>query len=107
MKEQGPNMSSIGSVFLKARKNQGLTRAVLSEKTGLSIQTIGKIENGHKTNFKIETFVALLSALDLSADYVLGGLRSSDLLSEACQSLTNKQQEFILVMIKKLKEYDS
>ena len=74
MEQYNELLSNIGQVIFKERKSQKLTRAALAEKAGLSIQTINKVEHGQNTNFKIETFVAILKALNLSADYVLGNI---------------------------------
>ena len=99
-------LSNIGQVIFKERKSQKLTRAALAEKAGLSIQTINKVEHGQNTNFKIETFVAILKALNLSADYVLGNIIEDNSIEWEINSLSARQKAFLLSVLRSLKEYD-
>ena len=48
----------------RARKKRGMSQAELGEKTGLRQGTISLIEKGHPAA-KLETILAVLSALDL------------------------------------------
>lgn len=107
MEDNKERLLRIGKLIHIERKRKKLTRAVLAEKAGLSIQTIGNIENGNQCNFKIDTFLLLIDALDLSADYVIGLDKKSSGLEAECRTLTEKQKCFVLSMIKRLKEYDS
>ena len=99
-------LSNIGQVIFKERKSQKLTRAALAEKAGLSIQTINNVEHGQNTNFKIETFVAILKALNLSADYVLGNIIEDNSIEWEINSLSARQKAFLLSVLRSLKEYD-
>lgn len=54
----------LGSVIQRARKLQKLSQRELGEKAGLWQETISKIETGH-SDTKLETLLAVLSALDL------------------------------------------
>ena len=106
MEQYNKLLSNIGETLLEERKRQKLTRAALAEKAGLFIQTISKVENGQKTNFKIETFVSIIKALNLSADYVLGITIEEDSLKGEFNRLSTRQKAFLLSVLKDLKEYD-
>jgi HTH-type transcriptional regulator/antitoxin HipB len=54
----------IGNAIRRARKKRGMSQAELGEKTGLRQGTISLIEKGHAAA-KLETILAVLSALDL------------------------------------------
>ena len=54
----------IGSLVRRARKSLGWSQTVLGEKAGLRQETVSLIENGNPAT-KLETILALLSALDL------------------------------------------
>jgi HTH-type transcriptional regulator/antitoxin HipB len=54
----------IGSLIRRARKRRALSQQELGKKTGLRQETISLVENGNPAA-KIETLLAILSALDL------------------------------------------
>lgn len=54
----------IGNAIRRARKKTGMSQSELGEKTGLRQGTISQIEKGHAAA-KLETILAILSALDL------------------------------------------
>ena len=54
----------IGNVIRRARKKRGMSQTELGEKAGLRQGTISLIEKGHPAA-KLETILAVLSALDL------------------------------------------
>ncbi len=54
----------IGNAIRRVRKKRGMSQAELGEKTGLRQGTISLIEKGHSAA-KLETILAVLSALDL------------------------------------------
>ena len=54
----------IGNLIRRARKKRGISQSDLGEKTGLRQATISLIEKGHPAA-KLETILAVLSALDL------------------------------------------
>lgn len=62
--------SSIGRNIRDYRVESGMRQEDLAEATGLSANYIGMVERGEKTP-SLETFVALLNALHVSADMVL------------------------------------
>lgn len=49
--------------LLSLRDERGLTQAELSRRSGKSIQTISRIENGHATNVDTETIEKLAQGL--------------------------------------------
>lgn len=54
----------IGNTIRHARKKRGMSQSELGKKTGLRQGTISLIEKGHSAA-KLETLLAVLSALDL------------------------------------------
>ena len=54
----------IGNAIRRARKKAGMSQSQLGEKTGLRQGTISQIEKGHPAA-KLETILAIISALDL------------------------------------------
>jgi HTH-type transcriptional regulator/antitoxin HipB len=54
----------IGNAIRRARKKRGMSQSELGQKTGLRQATISQIEKGHPAA-KLETILAVLSALDL------------------------------------------
>lgn len=54
----------IGNAIRRARKKRGMSQSELGERTGLRQATISLIEKGHPAA-KLETILAVLSALDL------------------------------------------
>jgi HTH-type transcriptional regulator/antitoxin HipB len=54
----------VGNAIRRARKKRGLSQSELGEKTGLRQGTISLIEKGNPAA-KLETILAVLSALDL------------------------------------------
>lgn len=64
------DLTSIGKNIRKHRKIQGLRQEDVAEKTGISTNYYGVIERGEKIP-ALDTFVAILNALDISADQVL------------------------------------
>ena len=58
------NPNQIGNLIRRARKKSALSQKALGDKVGLRQETISLIENGNPAA-KIETLLAVLSALDL------------------------------------------
>lgn len=71
---------AIVGLLARARLDAGLTRARLSERAGVSAETIAKIERGATTNPGFTLVVALTSALDLSIDALAA--RAKELTSD-------------------------
>jgi transcriptional regulator with XRE-family HTH domain len=64
-------MDSLGARLAHTRKDQGLTLHQLAERTGLKLQNISRIEQGHRTHVRSDTLQRLADALDVSADFLL------------------------------------
>ena len=54
----------------EVRKDKGLTREELAEKSGISRVTIANIERGAVTNLKISTMLSLANALDSTVEEI-------------------------------------
>ena len=59
----------MGRVLRKARENKSITQEALAEKIGVSVCTIGDIENGHR-NPTFDTLYRLIQLLDIPADLI-------------------------------------
>jgi HTH-type transcriptional regulator/antitoxin HipB len=64
MSDLARNPKQIGNVIRRSRKRQKLSQGALGAKAALRQETISLIENGNSAA-KIETILAILSALDL------------------------------------------
>lgn len=64
-------LANIGARVRQHRTQRGFTREQLAELSGLSVQSIVKIESGTR-NFRILSLISISKALGLSADYLLG-----------------------------------
>lgn len=95
----------IGDIVLAERKQKGLTQEQLAEKCGLSNQTIANIEQGR--NCKIESFVAVIKSLGLSADFILGISNAENELEIKCRHLSQEHKIFLLATIELLKKLDT
>lgn len=76
MKKSSPTnvdsgVADVGKRVQENRKEQGMTREQLSERSGLAVQSIVKIESGTR-DFRISSLKAISQALGLSSDYLLG-----------------------------------
>ncbi len=64
MSELARSPEQLGNTIRRARKKRGMSQSELGEKAGLRQETISLIENGNPAA-KLETILAVLSALDL------------------------------------------
>jgi HTH-type transcriptional regulator/antitoxin HipB len=64
MSDLARDPKQIGNLIRRARKKRALSQMALGDKAGLRQETISLIENGNPSA-KIETLLAVLSALDL------------------------------------------
>jgi HTH-type transcriptional regulator / antitoxin HipB len=74
MSDPARDPRQIGAIIRRARKLAGLSQQQLSAKTGFRQETISLIETGNPAS-RIETLLAVLSALDLEFQI---GPRSKD-----------------------------
>lgn len=64
MNDLARDPKQIGSLIRRARKRRALSQKEIGDKAGLRQATVSLIENGNPS-VKIETLLAVLSALDL------------------------------------------
>ena len=64
-------LQEIGARLKSARLAKGLTQAQLAETVGISVSFLSNIETGRQA-MNVQTLTALLDALNISADWLLG-----------------------------------
>ena len=95
----------IGKRIKEARKRIGLTQEKLAEKIGIAEVYLSEIERGIKLP-SLSTFVDIINALEVSADFVLAGeikaagANLGDELSSLLSSVSPKQRLALLEIIK-------
>ena len=88
----------MGRRIREARLAKGYTRQILAEKAGTGEVYLGEIERGLKMP-SMNTFIRIIEALDVSADYLLRDELSSgkvyifDEITQKFQHLTPKQRK--------------
>ena len=70
------NTSSIGKRIRKYREAKGWRQEDFAERIGLSVTYTGMIERGEKVP-KLETFITIANALEVSADLLLADVLST------------------------------
>lgn len=89
---------TFGKRIREARIEKGLTQQALAEKANISMMYLGEIERGMKMP-SINSFIKIIEALDVSADYVLRDELTSgkefvrDEIAEKLQDLTPRQRK--------------
>ena len=73
--------------LVKLRKEKGWSQEKLAVESGISYNTIIKIERGGIKNPKIETVIKIADALDTSIDELVGKKKSSRLI---CRTVNQK-----------------
>ena len=89
------NGASIGKRIRVCREEKGWSQEIFAEKVGLSIAYIGMIERGEKVP-KLETFVRIANALEVSADLLLADVLQTQLFidtSARAASINNLDKE--------------
>ena len=89
------NLKAIGSRIKAAREKKGLTQESLSEIVDLSPMHMSVIERGIKPT-KLDTFVRIANALDVSADELL-----QDVVDHSTESITGDLHDMIQELPKK------
>ncbi len=91
------NMIAIGNRLLEARKRLGLTQLEVAEHAGLSGRTYADIERG-TVNMRIETFLKICNALNVTPDTILTdehstlALRQDELLAQLRRCSVHQQE---------------
>lgn len=100
------NLKVIGIQIKRAREKKHLTQEQLAEMVNLSTTHISVIERGVKAP-KLETFIDIANALDVTSDSLLTGTLKKSLqitsisneLAEKIKNLSIKEQEKILKIV--------
>lgn len=92
MKEQEKWLSDLGARIKAEREKQGLTQQSLAGKASTKQDYIAQLERGSR-NPSLRTFMNILSALDISADYLIYG--TSKERAEAMDGLLNDFTSFL------------
>lgn len=106
------NLKAIGTRIKEAREAKGLTQEQLAEIVGLSSTHISVIERGVKAP-KLETFIEIANALDVTSDSLLLDVLDNSLqitateLSEQIKRLPPKEQRKILKAVRVLVEEEN
>lgn len=72
------NRASIGKRIRTCREEKGWSQEAFAEKIGLSVTYTGMIERGEKVP-KLETFIRIANALEVSADLLLADVLQTQL----------------------------
>lgn len=90
--------ATLGQKLRSARLSKGYTQQTLAERTGIGNVYLGEIERGLKMP-SLNTFIRIVEALDISADFVLRDELSSgkgyilDEITHRLEQLTPKQRK--------------
>lgn len=90
--------AEFGQMIREARLNKGYTQEILAEKADISSMYVGEIERGTKMP-RLNIFVKIANALDVSADYLLRNEISSgkdfifDEITKKLEGLTPQQRK--------------
>jgi transcriptional regulator with XRE-family HTH domain len=87
-------LREIGVVIAEEREKAGYTQEGLAEKIGCQPNSLSRWENG-ATTMKIDTFQSIVSALGISADYILGVDTLSVSLDEMVSGLSSENLEIV------------
>ena len=105
------NASSIGKRIRKYRKAKGWRQEDFAEKIGLSVTYTGMIERGEKIP-KLETFITIANALEVSADLLLAdvlttgyNVKSSE-MTEKIASLTPSERDRIYNVVNSMINFE-
>ena len=92
------NKSALGKTLRQVRLEKCYSQQALSERAGIGNVYLGEIERGLKMP-SLNSFIKIIEALDISADYVLRGELTSgkeyiyDELTQKLKRLTPKQRK--------------
>lgn len=108
MEMAGYDPTAVGQRIQKQRKALGLTQQSVYERLDTSQNHYSRIENGH-IGMSFDLLLSLCEVLDLSADYILTGKAENSSCPDFVakfQTLSPKQQEFIMKQMDALKEME-
>lgn len=102
-------LQEIGARLKQARLAKNMTQAQLAEAAGISISFLSNIENGRQV-MNIQTLIALLDSLNISADWLLNNSTDSAAhavtyeIEKELTSCSAKERAAILKLIQLMKE---
>ena len=105
------NTSFIGKRIRKYREAKGWRQEDFAEKIGLSVTYTGMIERGEKVP-KLETFIIIANALEVSADLLLVDVLStgydikSSQITEEIASLTPSERDRIYSVVNTMIDFE-
>ena len=105
------NTSSIGKRIRKIREAKGWRQEDFAERVGLSGTYTGMIERGEKVP-KLETFITIANALEVSADLLLSDVLStgytvkSSEMTEEIASLPPAERDRIYSVVRAMIDYE-
>ena len=105
------NTSSIGKRIRKYREAKGWRQEDFAEKIGLSVTYTGMIERGEKVP-KLETFITIANALEVSADLLLADVLAtgynikSSQMTEEISSLTPFERDRIYSVVNAMIQFE-
>ena len=105
------NTSSIGKRIRKFREAKGWRQEDFAERVGLSVTYTGMIERGEKVP-KLETFITIANALEVSADLLLSDVLStgytvkSSEMTEEIASLPPAERDRIYSVVRAMIDYE-
>ena len=70
-------MLTFGERIAVLRRRKGLTQHELAEPTGITANTVARVERGHVKMLRGDTVAALADALGTTTDYLLGRTEDS------------------------------
>jgi len=98
VKDQEKWLSDLGARLKSEREKQGLTQQTLAGKASTKQDYIAQLERGSR-NPSLRTFMNILSALDISADYLIYGTSKertnemSELINNVTSFLSRRSME--------------
>lgn len=105
------NTASIGKRIRKYREAKGWRQEDFAERIGLSVTYTGMIERGEKVP-KLETFITIANALEVSADLLLADVLStgynvkSSEMTEEISSLSPSERDRIYSVINAMIKFE-
>ncbi|MBQ2809931.1 MAG: helix-turn-helix transcriptional regulator [Clostridia bacterium] len=105
------NTSSIGKRIRKYREAKGWRQEDFAERIGLSVTYTGMIERGEKIP-KLETFITIANALEVSADLLLADVLStgysikSSEMTEAISTLAPTERDRIYSVVSAMIKFE-
>lgn len=99
-------LRNIGQRISERRKELHLTQEKLAEQMDVSIQMISNLELGKKA-IRPENLVKVCKVLEVSADYILTGMRSDHEIMELTEKiarLPEERQKIIVALVDNLLE---